>query len=74
MVYERAGRGSSEGPGKATTPGREPDDTPDRPRGKKKVVPIGRPVTREVFEAMKKAARKRKGRSVTPAQDDPSDD
>lgn len=73
MVCENAGQGRSEGPGKPTRPSDE-RDTADVKPGEKKAVPIGRPVTPERFEALKKAAKGRKRSGSGPAQEDPSED
>ena len=73
MTCDKASEGSA-GPGSPMTPDDLPDEATPADRAKSKAVPIGRPVSREQFEKLKKEAEKRRPPRQGKAQEDPAED
>jgi hypothetical protein len=73
MTRDKASEGCA-GPGSPMTPDDLPDEATPADRAKPKAVPIGRPVSREQFEKLKKEAEKRRRPRQGKAQEDPAED
>ena len=73
MTRDKASEGCA-GPGSPMKQDDVPDEATPVDRAKPKAVPIGRPVSREQFEKLKKEAEKRRPPRQGKAQEDPAED